>query len=58
MNNELVMLRVRNPLNEERSGVEANSAADMIGSGPEWNADSFVQTNPMIATQVKAMTAQ
>ena len=56
MNNELIMLR--NPINEERYGVEANAAADMIGSGPEWNSEAFVQTTPMIATQIKAMTKQ
>jgi len=48
MNNELVMLR--SPMNEERLGIEANSAADMIGSGPEWNSDSFVQIAPIVTS--------
>jgi hypothetical protein len=48
MNNELVMLR--SPMNEERFGIEANSAADMIGSGPEWNPESFVQIAPIVAS--------
>ena len=47
-------------MNEERFGIEANSAVDMIGSGPEWNPDSFVQIAPIATGQVnqKAMTQQ
>ena len=37
-------------MNEERFGIEANSAADMIGSGPEWNPENFVQIAPIVAS--------
>lgn len=53
MNNELVMLRSPG---FERNGIEANSAVDMIGSGPEWNPDSFVQIAPITTSQVGQRT--
>ena len=55
---------MRSPINEEREGVDRNSAADIIGSGPEMSNELImlrsVQNTPIVTSQVgqKSMTQQ
>ena len=39
--------QIWNPLNEERGEVDRNSAADIIGSGPEMNSEFVMLRSPL-----------
>ena len=41
------LVQISNPLNEERGEVDRNSAADIIGSGPEINNELVMLRNPL-----------